>query len=644
MLIVEPSARLHSPVLILKGHIVFSRQSRLIESIRSMSLPFSIVDLGVYTYVLLVGAFQFTHYTRFADFVADTTYPDLARSILEQNSYQIRFLSQTTLPPGFPLILALAGRLVGFTPAVLFHVIAACATLGLIAAYELLRRVEGRFVAATACLLFGSSPTLFGFNTSVIFPEMPYFLASMLALLLALCIDRAQPGKALITWEVLLGVIIALGVLIRSVGIALLIGLCTWSVVSLLFVPDAGKRRIRRFAMPLLIGLAAQMSWSLWAQRHQTLEWQLPGYPQSYMSQLRVKNGQYPELGMAHFGDIPRRIGQNTLTRAAGLDRLLIRRYISNFWSSPAIFGVLVLIILGVTSSFRDGGQLHDWYFLWYESIFLLWPWDYRDRFLFPVVPLACLYLWRGARFIKNYSIRQPKTAGLGFVLFGTFLSLSSATFALRITNLTVDMQHVRGDRLQPFAAIFFWGLLAVVGFGILHLHHRRDSANGARAFARFSEIVESETSLPLRFIAILTVAFLVVSGTEKILLAGRDNLKPDITENEFYPDIEAAEWVRTHEAPDRVVMAREPDFVYHYTHRRVVWFPPISNAKVLMDGIRRYHVQVLVVAHHSESYWLPAEDACFQFLLQAYPTAFHVVHQGPHNQVFEVDAPHDGT
>jgi len=84
--------------------------------------------------------------------VVDATYPELARSILEQHSYQTRFLPQTTLPPGLPVVLAVVGWLAGFTPAVLFPVIAVSTTLALIAAYELLRCVEGRFMVIIAAM------------------------------------------------------------------------------------------------------------------------------------------------------------------------------------------------------------------------------------------------------------------------------------------------------------------------------------------------------------------------------------------------------------------------------------------------------------------------------------------------------------
>ena len=615
----------------------------LIQNKRNERLPLSLADVAIYTSIILMGVFQVTHYPHTADFMNDMTYPDLARSILEKGSYQLRFLPQTTFPPGFPLILAAVGLFFGLSPATLFPVVLVSATLGIIAAYELLRRVEGRGVAAATCLLLASSPVLFGFNTTIVYPEMPFFLMSMLALLLALKIDRTERGKSLIGWMLLLSITLVLAVLIRSVGVALLAGLLTWIAVSLLIVPEMGRRRLRRFVFPLVIGLAAQLCWSVWAHRHETLEWQLPGYPQSYISQLRVKNGHYPELGTARLSDIPGRVGRNVVMRAAGFSQLLVRRNISKFWSSPAIAGVLLLIAVGLVSSLWNGGQLHDWYFLWHEFIFMLWPWDYRDRFLIPVVPLACLYLWRGAKTLKNYSIRQPTAAGIALVLIGSSLCISSAAFAFGITRFPVNPEHVRGDHLQTVAASLFWGILTAIGVGALKSNSLKHLRDGTGMLARLSRAVETGTPVAFRFAAILALAVIVVSGTQLVVGFGRQNMSPDITKQSGYPMIKAAEWIRTHEPSDRVIMAREPDFVFHFVGRRVVWFPPISDPKVLMDGIRRHHVGVILVVHQAKSYWLPPEDECFRSLAQAYPGAFQLTHRDLDTWVYEVVSPIGG-
>src|SRR5271156_4105910 len=82
------------------------------------------VDVAVYSFIFTMGVYALTHYPHTADFMNDATYPDLARSILEHGSYQIRFLPQTTFPPAFSLILVAVGRFFGISPATMFPVVA----------------------------------------------------------------------------------------------------------------------------------------------------------------------------------------------------------------------------------------------------------------------------------------------------------------------------------------------------------------------------------------------------------------------------------------------------------------------------------------------------------------------------------------
>jgi hypothetical protein len=269
----------------------------------------------------------------------------------------------------------------------------------------------------------------------------------------------------------------------------------------------------------------------------------------------------------------------------------------------------------------------------------MLWPWNYGDRFLIPVVPLACLYLARGAKVLQNYFVCRPRSAGIAFAFLAALLCISSAAFAFGIFTFPINPEHIRGDHLQPIAATLVWGVLAVIGFGMLKFH---SLDGGSGLFERVSRIVESAAPATLRITAISVVALIVLSGTARVMAIGRNNLNLDVTKQSGYPMIVAAKWIRSHEPFDRVVMARDSEFIFHFTYRRVVWFPPISDPHVLMDGIRRHRVGVVLVVHHSENYWLPAEEVCFQDLQQAYPSAFRLVYEGLDSWVYEVAPPPD--
>ena len=367
-----------------------------------------------------------------------------------------------------------------------------------------------------------------------------------------------------------------------------------------------------------------------WSTRHAvTPEWPIAGFPRSYLSQLTVKNGNDPELGQASLKDLPPRVGENLAGEASELVELVTRKGCCRTleWFSPWVVCPFLLILVGLASSVANrGGQLYDWYFMVYTVMYLVWPWNFEARFYLPVAPLACLYLWLGAKRLGGWTIDNPKVvAGLG-VLAATFCGTGATLYWWRSTDTSFRYNNV--------VATVFWGVAAVVAAGtwleprvvpLLRTH----LAFGTRGTG-FSRPVK------LAGLALFVVA--VGVGIAGQLAIGRDNLRSDPTAGATYPDIEAAKWIRDRTPPNSVLMARDPDVFYYYTGRKVVWFPPISDPKVLMEGMRKYGVQyVVVLDRRGETYWQPPEDQCFKRLSVSFPKAFHLVHRGPREEVFEL-------
>jgi len=142
-----------------------------------------------------------------------------------------------------------------------------------------------------------------------------------------------------------------------------------------------------------------------------------------------------------------------------------------------------------------------------------------------------------------------------------------------------------------------------------------------------------------VRIVCVLAITAEVGIGIARETRLGLDNLAFDVTTRPSYPDIEAARWLRAHTADTAVVMARQVDVVYHYSRRKVIWFPPISEAWTLMDGIHKYGVQFVVVNHRGSSYWLPPEEECFEALVRTYPASFRPIREGSHFRIYEVVA-----
>ena len=83
--------------------------------------------------------------------------------------------------------------------------------------------------------------------------------------------------------------------------------------------------------------------------------------------------------------------------------------------------------------------------------------------------------------------------------------------------------------------------------------------------------------------------------------------------------------------------MARHVATVYHYSERRVVWYPSSSDPRLLMKGIEDQKVDLVVVARREATYYLPSDENCFATLSAVYPNAFSLVWEGPAFRILRV-------
>ena len=573
-----------------------------------------LIDASVYMLILFLGVLQFFLCRRASDFVSgDVTYYELARSLLEKGWYGYNLRPETMLPPGFAVIVA--GIWVCFCNSyeIFIRSMAVFATLFLCSTYGLLRRELGQGPAAAICLLIGSSPIFFSFSTTVVLSDLPYAFTSTLALLVALRLDAATNRRARVAFGLSFGGLLACSLMLRSAAISLLAALVAWLTVSVFAcIPDS-KLRSRTFVPLLVFGIAIQALWMTWAVKHEKLQWpSVGGWPGSYASQIKLKNGNYPELGTASLVDHAVRVKDNVAARSAALLGLITRKWFDPVWNSPVVLGTVLLLLLGLRSSgWLDASGLIQWYFVFHEAMYILWPWELEIRFLLPVAPLACVYLWRGGHALVGLMRREPKTWTWAFGL--------SVIMALYSANLWI--QHQQGK-----SATVYWVLLAacsacITGMraprgGALSLHFRPDVRRAATASV---------------------VGGLVLIGLFMQCRIGLDNLYFDVTKCNNYPDIEAGQWLEAHANPGAVVMARQEVLVQHCCGRKIVWFPPSSDPSVLMDGIRKHHVEWIVVTDRKDNYFSPPDPDCFAPLARAYPDAFHLVHRGPRYRIFQV-------
>jgi hypothetical protein len=526
------------------------------------------LDFVVVGLLVVIGALQCVFCQAGTAFYSgDTSYLELARSIIARRPYGFDFRAETMLPPGFPALLALLQLAVGESHLRLVRAMVIVTTVAFFVTYLLLRRAYGRRTAGGICLVLASSAGFFRFASTLVFSDMPYFLASMCALLVAAQLDRARTTSRRMVLFCLAALVIGASLLIRTSGIALVVGIVVWIAATFWFNRARGVVRLKTFGGLVVCGMLMQLAWSNWATAQRVDEWPVGGYPRSYLEQLAVRNGNEPELGWATLADIPGRIAQNIADRSAALDDLTTghagSRLFAVRWFLPWILGPVVLIVIGLVRSIRrSGGTLAEWYFIVHEGIYLLWPWDFEIRFFLPVAPLACLYAWRGAHGCLTVVRRRWKWPSLG-----VRHTMEAVTLALL-------------------------GVLIAKG-----LVHQIGVARQNRAFE-----VSKETN---------------------------------------NSDIIAAQWIHAHVPSNAVIMARQWDVAYHYADRRVVWFPPSTDADLLLDGIVKHHVDfVVVVTRGKQTYWRPDDDRCFQSLVVRYPERFVIVQTGDREKVYAVVHP----
>jgi hypothetical protein len=583
------------------------------------------VDIVTYVVLAALGALQIILSRHVSDFVGDVTYLEVAKSILSGTGYGYNLKPETMLPPGFPYLLTSLTVFLGTSYAVLVRTMAVFTTLALVFAYEVLRFQGSRKVAAAICLLIGSSPVIFRFSTTLVFSDLPYFFTSMMLLwaLLRLESEHARPWKRASWWLLwlLCFILVITSVLLRSTGTALLAGILGWLAVSVLKDRAVCKKRFLIFLPLVIVGMLAQMGWMHWAVKHQFSEWPIHGYQENYLSQLRIKNGNDPELGLATWKDVLERPFQNADDRGAELWTLISRKSVASAWYSPMSSVPIVLVLAGLgLTLWETGGGILEWYFLSYEAMYLFWPWNFEERFFLPVAPLACLYLWRGVTLLSRLARAKP----------GKVVGISIACAALGITSTLVWGRHF--EHPQPRLCIVTWVLIAAASalFWVV-----------ARKKVESFPIASERSLSPAWRIGIaVAVACLFLLGVRSQIRLGLGNLHFRAEDDSFYPDREAAEWIGKNSPPSAVVMARKEDIVYHYDgHRRVIWFPPSSDPELLMSGVRRYNVRYIVVVVGNDSYWSPPASDCFALLKKTYPGAFKLVHQSADESVYEVSA-----
>jgi hypothetical protein len=601
---------------------------------RTKQQDLAVVDFLVCAAILAVGAFQLYAHQRAPDFpFEDVAYFEQAKSLLHDGFYGFNSVPERVQPPGLVLLLALICKIAGCGYGILLSSMAVFVTLGFLAWYRIIRQAEGRGIAAATCLLLGSSPLVFFFISRGIWPSVPYFFVSGLALWTILKLDGIQTRSKRYLFSAALALIVAFSILIQSASIAL-VGAMLASI-AFTWLKDRGTavHRLRVFLPAILLGIVTQFAW-MHRAGNAPPDWPLPGYPDSYVTQLKLKLGNYPELGFASATDVLSRVKTNVGERTVVLGEILTAHWIARSYSSLAVAIPLILAVAGVVDSLlgATGQDILAWYFLGFEFIYILWPWQFEFRFLFPNTVLACLFIYRGARKMAVWSRLYPRRLAACLLPVCIFLC------AVALRN-SWESGLSRSSGLQPKFSAAFW--FAGAFFSVWVIRMNRLPVLLSRLSERpffLRQIPIGSMSISLLHMSVLGLSALLVGrAILKDIPITRTNLA--FAEERFgrLPDIVAANWIRLHTDPVDVVAARHVPLVFHYGQRKVIWFAPIVRPQVMMEGFRRFGVRYVVVIDRDFSYYLPPDEVCFDLVQNAYPNAFRLAAQIGQARIYEV-------
>jgi hypothetical protein len=593
------------------------------------------VDYLVYALLFVFGAFVFLYYQKTADFIGeDVFFADCARSLLQHGFYGLDGRPETTQPPGLSMILAGLFMVFGYGHAICLKAMAVFETLGFCCTYALLRRHLARAIAAPICLLLMSSPVLFTWATQGVFPAYPLFFTTIAALLVFEKYEGASSFRQRLPWGIALTSLIAASLMIASAALALLGSILVATLMTFFTDKRRAVVRLKTLAPVFLVSLSVQVVWML--QKPAPLEWRIPGYPASYWNQLEVKKGNYPELGLATLTDIPQRIAGNVVAQTDSITQVVMRHGLNESKVWVIVIPGLLAAAGWIYSVWQTKGTSPlDWYFAAYEFIYLMWPWNFELRFLIPIAPLICYYVWKGIRAMHEAVLRNARVFGFAGLPVGLFLGMAG----LRDS----------GPGLFPDVLIApLWILFAACSLRMIQTGRPLSFLYRERMDKWLLSPMGSWNVTPWRVgvqfgwalfvVLLITGITLQAAVAQKNITTPEQALANDLTLNAMALDLESARWISSHTSSTSVVMARHLPIVSHYANRRMVWFAPISDPDTLLSGIFRHQVDYIIVIKHRVPYYLPDDDSCFDPMLAKYGSSFQLVFHDSNVRIYHVD------
>lgn len=293
--------------------------------------------------------------------------------------------------------------------------------------------------------------------------DMPYLAFSFLAL--AWAESRAERAGAL--EGVLLGTLVALACMTRSVGITLA------AAVVLAWILRG------RWRAAIVAGAIVAVVIGAWSYRNAMVltpenRFDNPIFGDvSYSSHLLARDSYRPELGLMTPVEFVGNWGRRILANVHGVAKIahpgftVVEAAIGRAGKGPLPLALpfILLILVGWLRCARERPGALELYMLFYLGAATLYP-AVRVRYVLPVMPLALYYLARGTDVLLAWARRRPTTAfgpaGAGGIIVLASAVVLSTLLLLRQARYTwADDFGPRGaanlyDRVDPGADAYF--------------------------------------------------------------------------------------------------------------------------------------------------------------------------------------------
>ncbi|WP_299467338.1 hypothetical protein [uncultured Gimesia sp.] len=286
------------------------------------------------------------------------------------------------------------------------------------------------------------------FFSTIVMSEIP-FMACSLAILSLLAVRQDHPGKKDL---ILFSALLIFLPFLRTVGIALVLAVGLWAVIS-------------RKRWPWLTGVACSLLASgIWMYRNSALE--KSGYTSVALQEIKSQGISGTLLSIferctTHYESFCQKLFPDMPGIAPRYARMILDE--NSFLPGPVwLFLTLGALILGLSFygmlKRRDqGGTVALWYIILSLGMLSLWPWI-QQRFTLPLVPVVLAFVPAGWNaFVRHIAVSRPQTRKTLIltcsILFAIFCGWQIKTdYRLMSANLRMVTQSDQfyNDQLPP--------------------------------------------------------------------------------------------------------------------------------------------------------------------------------------------------